>query len=161
MVGSQATASVTLVDNDLLTVSVTASDASASEAGPDNGVFTISRTGSLASALTIDYAITGTATNGTDYVQLVETAGVGSVTIPAGQSSATVTITPLTDSVNDGSETVVWSLIAPAGYSVESQASQATVTIADNPVIPPPITFSISVAIHFSHLRLRILDFDR
>src|SRR5439155_20563050 len=54
------------------TVSVTATDADASEQDSDTGAFTISRDGDLSSALTVNYTLSGTARNGTDY-QEVET----------------------------------------------------------------------------------------
>ena len=60
------------------TVTVTAGDATATEAGPTTGQFTVSRNHIL-EALTVDFAVSGTATPGSDY------AGLGtSVTIPAG-----------------------------------------------------------------------------
>src|SRR6185503_19235649 len=55
----------------LSTVSVTASDASASEGG-DTGTFLFTRTGGdTAEALDVKYTLGGTATNGTDYAQLL------------------------------------------------------------------------------------------
>src|SRR5439155_5115491 len=73
----------------LPTVTVTATDANASEAGADPGVFTITRTGSNTASLTVNFALSGTAANGTDYNSLGS-----SVTIPAGAGTATVTVTP-------------------------------------------------------------------
>jgi len=92
-VGSPSSATITIADNDqppppTPTVTVVASDATASETG-DTGAFTVSRTGGTASALTVNYALSGTAQNGSDYQQLA-----ASVTIPAASSSATITVTP-------------------------------------------------------------------
>jgi hypothetical protein len=57
-----------------------------------------------------------------------------SETIPSGQASATVTITPVIDGLLEGNETVTLTL-APGGYTVGSP-SAATVTIADHlPVV--------------------------
>jgi galactose oxidase-like protein/Calx-beta domain-containing protein/Kelch motif protein len=118
------------------TVSVSATDAAASEAGPNAGTFTLSRTGSTSSALTVNFVLSGTATNGTDY------AAIGtSRTIAAGQSSATVTVTPIVDAAVEGAETVVLTLSTNAAYIVGSP-SNATVTIADSSSaggsVPPP-----------------------
>jgi gliding motility-associated-like protein len=52
--------------------------------------------------LNITYAIQGTAINGTDYVTIPN-----SVTIPAGQDSVALTISPLMDGNIEGTETVV------------------------------------------------------
>ena len=124
--GGSNSATVTIIDDDVQTVTITASDSTAAEAGLDPGVLTVSRTGSTASALTVNYTITGTATNGTDYQPLS-----GSVMINAGQSSATITVTPIDDSSVEGNETVIVTLSANANYTV-GVPSSATVIIGDN-----------------------------
>ena len=113
----------------LPTVTVGATDANAAEAAtPNTGTFTVSRTGSTAAALTVNYTVGGTATNGTDYTTIPT-----SVVIPAGSASATITVTPIDDTVSESNETVVVTLSSSASYNVGSQ-SAATVTIADNDV---------------------------
>ena len=108
-------------------VTVTATDSDASEAGQDPGVFTFTRTGgNLAAALTVSFSRGGTASNGSDYPNI----GF-SVSIPANQSSATVTITPFDDLTVEGPETVVLTINASTTYVLGTPAS-ATVTIADD-----------------------------
>ena len=52
-------------------VTIAVTDATATEGTPaDTGVFTVSRTGSTTAALTVNYTVSGTATNGTDYQTL-------------------------------------------------------------------------------------------
>ncbi len=115
-------------------VTVIATDSSASEAGPDAGTFTVSRSGSTAQALTVYYTRTGTAQNGVDYQTLP-----GSVTIPTGASSTTVTVTPIDDNQLEGDETVVVTLSSSTGYTVGSPGS-ATVIIHDNDLpLPVPV----------------------
>lgn len=74
-------------------VAVVATDATAAEGEtPTNtGTFTITRSGDTTTALTVAYTLGGTAINGVDYSELS-----GTVEIPAGQTSATITITPST-----------------------------------------------------------------
>ncbi len=110
----------------LSTVSLMASSPTTSESGAPNGVFTVNRTGSTGSSLTVNYTVGGSATNGVDYQTLT-----GSVVIAAGQSSATITVTPIDDTAVEGNETVVVALSANASYTVGSPNS-ATVTIVDN-----------------------------
>ena len=110
------------------TVSIAATAPMAAEIGPVVGAFTITRGGDTSAALTVNYAISGTATNGTDYVSIP-----ASVTIPAGASSAPVTITPVADSLAEGDETVVIILAPDASYSFGA-AFSATVTIQDKPM---------------------------
>jgi len=130
---SNAPVSVPLSGTGLVpTVTAIATDSSASEAGPDSGTFTINRTGGpTTNPLTVSYAMSGTATNGTDYVAVS-----GSATIGAGASSTTVAITPIDDSVYEGNESATLTLTAGATYSVGAPGS-ATVTIADNDPAPP------------------------
>ena len=57
------------------------------------------------------------------------------MTIASGQTSATVTVTPIDDSATDVNETVVVTLSSNANYTIGSP-NNATVTITDNdPVI--------------------------
>jgi len=107
-------------------VNVSATDATASEAGGNTGTFTFSRTGDTSSPLSISYTVGGSAAPGPDYVALP-----GSVTIPSGASSATVTVTPIDDALTEGSETVLVAVAPAAGYSVGTPSS-ATVTIVDD-----------------------------
>jgi len=95
-------------------------------------VFTVSRTGSTALALTVNYTVSGTATNGVDYQNLS-----GSVVIAVGQSSATIVVTTLDDNLLEGNETVVVTLSGDAAYTVGFPLS-ATVTIIDNGTPPGP-----------------------
>ncbi len=116
-------------------VSVTATDANASEAGADPGTFTFTRSGNVSAVLNVTIAVSGTATNGTDYSTLA-----GNVAFAAGQATTVATITPMDDSLVEGSETVTVTVQSGAGYDVGSPGS-ATVTIADNdsaPAAPPP-----------------------
>lgn len=89
------------------TVSVKVSDATAVETAAgqtaDSGSFIISRTGPTTSALTVTLAMSGSATNGTDYNSIPNT-----VTIPAGAASATVTLNVKDDLLSEGSETAVF-----------------------------------------------------
>ena len=138
--GSTATAEASIGAGALPTVTVAATDANAAEAAtPNTGIFTVSRTGSTAAALTVNYTVGGTATNGTDYTTIPT-----SVVIPAGSASATITVTPIDDTASEGNETVVVTLSSSASYTVGSP-SAATVTIADNDVAP-----AASIALSFN-----------
>jgi large repetitive protein len=138
-VGSPSTATVTIVDNDvpLPVVTVAASDANASESG-ETGTFTITRSGSTSSTLAVTYTLSGTATNEADYGRLP-----GSVTIPAGSSSAAVVVTPVNDAAVEGSETVTLTISPNGAYAIGSPNS-ATVTIGDNDQPPPLPTVTVA-----------------
>ncbi|HEY6564800.1 MAG TPA: trypsin-like serine protease, partial [Pirellulaceae bacterium] len=124
------------------TVRVLASDASAAETTSNQvanpGVFTISRTGSTTGALTVSFTVAGTATNGTDYSSLAS-----QVTIPAGQSSTTITVNPVNDLLVEGTETVQLSLSAGSAYAVDTTAATAAVSITDNDAAATSVSLQI------------------
>jgi len=123
-------ATVTIADNDAVPatmVTIAATDANASEAG-DTGTFTITREGDTTEALIVQYEVSGgSATNGADYTP----APASPVTIPADESSVEVTITPIDDEEEEGSEIVELTLVDTDDYDLGDPAS-ATVTIADD-----------------------------
>ena len=127
-VGSPNTATININDNDSSLVSLTVSDATASEPGYTKGTGTvlISRLGDTSTALTIPLMVTGTATAGLDYVLLSPT-----ITIPAGDVSATVTLQALDDTTAESDETVILSLQNGVGYKLASSWN-GTVTIQDD-----------------------------
>jgi hypothetical protein len=127
-VGSPAVATVIITDDDdgLPVVWVLADDDQATEQGPTPGTFKVHRRGNTSSALTVVYALGGTADNGSDYASLGT-----SVVIPAGQSWAVVTVSPVDDGRDESSETVTLALRSGSSYSIGSPSS-ATVTIFDN-----------------------------
>ena len=107
-------------------VTITAPDASAFETGPDPGTFRIARTGSTANALNVVYAVGGTASSG-DYTPVL----TGTATIPAGQSTVDLTITPVDDGVVEDSETVILTLVDAGDYDLGASTT-ATITIGDD-----------------------------
>ena len=110
-------------------MTIQATDAAAAELGSDPGAFTISGDSNMLTnlSLTVYYTISGTAGNGGDYTTIPS-----SVTIPAGSTNISLTITPRYDTLVEGDETVTLSLLPDALYTFDSPAS-ATVTITDNP----------------------------
>jgi predicted outer membrane repeat protein/parallel beta-helix repeat protein len=126
-VGSSAGATVTVADNDnpVQTVSIIANDPNAAEAGSNSAIFTVTRNGSTAAALTINYAVGGTASS-SDYAALA-----GSVAIPAGQAGATIVVTPINDAAKETNETVLITISANAAYVVGTP-NNAGATIVDN-----------------------------
>jgi hypothetical protein len=130
LLGDRAEATITIVDNDappeLPNISISADDSVAAEAGLNGGIFTVVRSGSIGAPLTIDYTVEGTATADDDYAELD-----GSITIPAGASSATIALAPIDDDDSEGIETVIVALNTKAAYKLKAPTS-ATITIADD-----------------------------
>ncbi|MCY2995652.1 MAG: Ig-like domain-containing protein [Planctomycetota bacterium] len=157
--GSPSSSSITIADNDQWSVSVQATDAGASERGtsetPDPGQFCFTRSGEtdLSHPLVVTFRLGGTATDsysnpssadyslssnvslslGLDYTNYPYYSYFtqGTVTIPAGQTSVTVDLTPVDDEQVEASETADLTVVNGSGYAVGSFSS-AEVTIADN-----------------------------
>lgn len=103
---------------------VAATDANASETGPDPGTFTFTRGGSLVGDLTVAFTLTGTADHGSDFATLPT-----EILIPAGMSSATLTLTPIADGLVEGAEEAQVTLL-PGAYQIDG--ASAVVHIADS-----------------------------
>ena len=125
--GTQTGIAFGLAWNAVESLTITASAANAAERGLVPGTFTITRSGSLTNPVTVAFAIGGTATAGTDYVAVPS-----SVTLPANAASATVTISPLADSLAEGDETVTVTL--ESGVASTFASANASVTIRDQPI---------------------------
>lgn len=111
-----------------------------------NGTFTISFSSATTASTDINFAYTGTATFGSDYTVSYSAGTTGSVTstgtltVPSGTSSVTVTITPVNDATAEGAETISLTLSSPTGgYSLGTAA--ASINLADDDAAP-----SVSVA---------------
>ncbi len=95
-----------------------------------NASFTITRAGGGNDALTVHYTLTGTASNGIDYVRLS-----GTALFDAGVRSTRVVVAPVDDNLVEGDETVVLTLTRhPTYHAVMSNS--AVVTIHDSHKVP-------------------------
>jgi hypothetical protein len=118
-------------------VSMSTTDSDASEPGTNHGAYQFTRVGSTASALTVHYEIlagqTDDAGPGLDYTLTSHTTTTltGTIDIPAGQTSVTMEVLPIDDSLPENTETVRVRLLADAGYTL-GENNVHTVTIADN-----------------------------
>lgn len=107
-------------------VSCTLIDGLMYERWPDPGVVAIRRTGSLR-PLTVNFAITGTATRVTDYTM----AAGNSVAFPLGVSEVWVEFQPVADALDaEAEETIVFNLQPGPGYT-RSTLTNATLTLGN------------------------------
>ncbi len=116
------------------TVTVSSRNATATEPGADTGSFSFTRTGSTTSVLRVNYAISGSATAGSDYAALS-----GRVEIPIGAATAHVVLTALDDSLFEGDETVTVTLLSHLDYLLGAP-SGGTVVIKDDDNLRPAIS---------------------
>ena len=111
-------------------VSVEVVSAVASEAGPVSASFRISRTGPTDKALAFAFSQSGTA-SAVDYMPLPS-----SLSFAAGESVKTFTVTPVDDSLVEGTETVVFTLATGAGYTLDGAKKSVALSITDNDTQP-------------------------
>ena len=121
-------------------LTIAATTPTAYDTGLVPGVLTVSRTGDTSQAVTVPYAIAGTAVPGTDYVALS-----GSVAIPAGAASATIQVVPIDDTPGEPNETVTVTLGPVTGYTIASPES-AAVTIVNNDPLPDLVVASFTAS---------------
>ncbi len=127
-IGGSGTATMSITDNDdsQIYVKLTQSGVIEPATGSVTAVaYQIIRPASGA-AITVNYAMSGTATEGVDY-----TGTTGSVTILASATSAYVTIVPVNDTIAEGLETIVMSL-TPATGTYGLRTPVATMLLGDN-----------------------------
>ncbi len=120
--------------SDQTTVSVSVSPENVTEDGTVELVYTFERTGPMAEELTADFDVSGSATLDDDYSQIGSASfgeNSGTVTIAAGDSSATLRIAPKKDTSAEQDETIVLTVTAGAGYATGG-ASEATGTIEND-----------------------------
>ena len=136
---------VAITDNDQPVISVLSSGLP-TETGPVAGRFQFTRTGlgSYAAAQTVAFQLSGAAALSGDYtltgpgLSYNSATGAGTLTIPAGEAQAFLTVTPVNDTAQEGSETVIATVTAQSGY-VLGGASAATLIISDDDV---PVYFT-------------------
>ena len=109
------------------TVTVVATQAVAREQDGAAGVFTLTRTGPTTSPLLLPLIWGGTAVPGSHYLTPPAT-----LLIPAGSSTATVTVTPIADELAQGNRTITLSVATDFSLSAGNPAT-ATVTLEDKP----------------------------
>ncbi|MCZ8243753.1 MAG: hypothetical protein O9323_18840, partial [Microcystis sp. LE19-131.1A] len=135
-IGTTNAVTGTITNDDFPSITLAVSPSSVTEDGTTNLVYTFTRTGSTTSALTANYTVGGTATNGTDYTSIPT-----SVTFAANSSTATVTVDPTADTTVESDETVILTLTSGTGYTVGT-TTPVTGTITNDDF--PSITLAVS-----------------
>lgn len=129
-VDTQGTA--TIIDDDARSVSISSPPAiTEGDSGTTNLTFTVSISGTQpnAQAITVNYTVTpGSATSPGDFSGPL----TGTVTIPAGSTSATITVPIVGDMINEATETFTVTITTPDPLVATVVQGTATGTIVDN-----------------------------
>lgn len=107
-------------------VTVTATVATARESDLQAGLVTVSRTGDTTLPLFVPLTVGGSAVSGSHFQTLS-----ASITIPAGQTSASLQVTPIADSIAQGDRSV--SVGIANDFALVQDPAPAVVTIRDKP----------------------------
>lgn len=119
-------------------VSVAVSPSSVAEDGSTNLAYTFTRNTTAIGSLTVNFTVGGTATYGVDYTARGAarfTATAGTVKIPSGRPSVTVTIDPTADSSLEHDETVILTVQPGTGYSVGTPAAVTGTVLTDEEAV--------------------------
>jgi len=128
-------------------VSISARPATVDEDGAAVITFTVSQDRVSVTDTVVTISLTGTATENTDYAVTGLPAGqTRTVTILAGQSSVSFTADPTPDILDENNETVVATIDAATGATVDPGADRATATILDNDTAPTIDDLAVSVS---------------
>ncbi|MFN7138952.1 MAG: Ig-like domain-containing protein [Limisphaerales bacterium] len=104
-----------------------------SEAGLTNAAIFTRETTNLSTNLTVFFSISGTASNGVDYLQLPN-----HVTIPAGSHTVRLPLVAIDDALPEPTENIILSLLGSTGYRTNS-ANKISVSVLDNDNQPPVV----------------------
>lgn len=114
------------------TAGITTFSQYAYEEGSVDGTFTVHRD-DTAGTLTVNYRVTGTAVNGTDYTTIAT-----NIAFAAGQADTNIVINPTDDGTDEADKTIIIDLWPDAAYNLIG-VTNATMTQIDNDVtVPPP-----------------------
>ncbi|WP_428312727.1 Calx-beta domain-containing protein [Hydrocarboniphaga sp.] len=143
LLGSPASATVTITDNDVAASGSLQLDVSSYEVREDGGALrvTVTRANGSDGAVTVRYATSaGTATSNVDF-----TAAGGTLSWAAGDSAPkTVDIAILQDSLYEGREAFGFALSSPSGGARLGTPSSATITLVDDEVMRGSLQLSDS-----------------
>jgi hypothetical protein len=106
--------------------------------GTSSGAFTLIRYGATDADLAVDLALSGTASNGVDYITISNV-----ITIPKGSLAADVKVDPILDTANRGNKNVILTLKTNSDYRV-GESRWAEVKIIDDvfDFLPPTVTLT-------------------
>jgi Domain of unknown function (DUF4347)/RTX calcium-binding nonapeptide repeat (4 copies)/FG-GAP-like repeat/Calx-beta domain len=132
--GTTKQTTLTIAANGTVSYAVAAGIASIPEgdSGTKPLTFTVTRSGSTGGASSVNYAIGGTATNVSDYNNIGGTSGAtgiaGTINFTAGETSKTITLNVLGDTIVEPDETIIVTLSSPAGQGLTPTITTATAT---------------------------------
>lgn len=138
--GLSSSVSLTNLDNDLPILSLSPTSTTVVEGQVTSVSYTVNLSSANPAGVTVNYATAnGSATAGSDY-----TASSGTLSFAAAETSKTITINLLNDSLNEPDETFSLSLSAPTNATLASPSS-VTTTLTDTLVASSTTTLTAGI----------------
>lgn len=107
-------------------------------AGTSSGAFTLIRYGPTNADLAVNVTLSGSASNGVDYVQIPDT-----ITIPAGSLATDVLVNPIVDTGNPGNKNVVLMVGTNANYGLmDHRAAEVRIIYDVFDFLPPALAIT-------------------
>ncbi len=134
----------------VITIAARTATVTERNSGSTNVVFDVYRTGDSSADLVLDFAVTGFGTWATDALDFGGQLPSGTVTLAAGQTSATITVAVAGDAVAEADETFAVTLSQQSGAPTQAviAAPRATVTIEnDDGALTPRLDIAAASAI--------------
>jgi large repetitive protein len=128
---AQAQAVATIIDNDPApTLSITSQSITEGNSGTQTMTFTVTLSGASEKPITVNYGTNnGTATAGSDY-----TVASGTLTFNPGETTKTIGVTVLADTINEANETFAVVLTNPTNATIATATGTGTI-LNDDPAI--------------------------
>lgn len=131
-------------------ISLAVTPASVTEDSTDHFIYTFTRTGDLSSSLTVNFNVSGTSVFNTDYSQTGAASYTntnGSIIFNIGAETATLTLSPVDDTVAEYDETIGLTLASNANYLISTLgAVTSTILNDDVPTNLTSITFTLNTS---------------
>ena len=144
--GTQGTATLTIVDNDAAQPGTLQFSTAAYTVNENQGTatITVTRTGGSNVPVTVNYATSnGTAAAGSDY-----TAASGTLNFGVGETSKTFTVSIINDTTVEPNETVNLTLSGPGGGATLGGTSTSILTIVSDDVSGQPTTVTLQQGVN-------------
>ncbi|MGB4859684.1 MAG: IPTL-CTERM sorting domain-containing protein [Dokdonella sp.] len=125
-IGAPASATGTILNDDVPSASITVAPAAVQEDGAANLVYTVTLDQAALSPTTVNFTVGGTATSGTDYAAVTSP-----LVIATGNTNGSITVNPTADATIEADETVIITVVSGTGYTVGTPSS-ATGTILND-----------------------------
>ncbi|MFN5855097.1 MAG: Calx-beta domain-containing protein, partial [Pseudanabaenaceae cyanobacterium] len=147
--GVNSTSTVSIPANDAISYTLTGNSPTTITEGNSGSTpitFTVGRTGGIGVGSSVDYVVTGTATNGVDYNIVGNGNSTGTVVFAADETSKTITINVSGDVNYENNESIIVSLANPSVVAPPSNlngVSPITTTITNDDT-PPTVNFGVA-----------------